>query len=170
MLIAKRAMTVTIVEETKGLLGHEIGDHVRSANKEGFYITTLSVMSAEVAAHVNVTSGRLVGRVQAHSDGTFVVAIQGGEGGVTETKCMEEHAEIKGFLGTFGQRIILRLLSAQADSGTELDLPTDAGSIEEEDVRARRSAKVKIGAPISVSSNKVCDSHTKFNTCAGRHH
>ena len=60
---------MTIVKEMKSLLGHEIGDHVRSANKEGFYITTLGVMSAEVAAHVNVTSGRLVGRVQAHSDG-----------------------------------------------------------------------------------------------------
>ena len=143
-------MTVTIVEETKGLLGHEIGDHVRSADKKGFHITALGVMSAEMATHVDVTSGRLVGRVQAHSDGTFVVAVQGGERGVTETKCMEEHAEIKGFLGTFRQRIVLRLLSAQADSGTELDLPTDAGSIEEEDVRARRAAKVEIGSPIAV--------------------
>ena len=68
-------MTVTIVKETKGLLGHEIGDHVRSADKKGFHITALGVMSAEVTAHVHVTSGRLVGRVQALSDGTFVVAI-----------------------------------------------------------------------------------------------
>ena len=48
-------MTVTIVEETKGLLGHEIGYHVRSADKKVFHITALGVMSAEMATHVDVT-------------------------------------------------------------------------------------------------------------------
>ena len=88
--------------------------------------------------------------MQAHSDGTTIIAVQGSVRGMSKPECMEEHAEIEGVISSFRQRVILRLLSAQADGGAELYFPTDAGAIEEEDVRACRASKVEIGSPIAV--------------------
>ena len=47
------------MKETKGLFRHKISDHVGSTDKERFHITALSVMPAEVTAHIDVTSSGL---------------------------------------------------------------------------------------------------------------
>ena len=48
------------------------------------------------------------------------------------TKFVEQHAEVEGLFSPFRQRVIFSLLSAPADSGAELYLPADAGSVEKE--------------------------------------
>jgi hypothetical protein len=141
---------MTLMKQTKGLFRHEVSDHVRSTNKEGLYITTLSMMAAEVATHIDVTGSGLIRRVEAHSDCAAIVAIQGSVRGVPKTECVKEHAKIESFLGALRERIVFSFLSAKAYSRAELYFPADAGTIEEEYIRARGASKVKIGSPIAV--------------------
>ena len=66
---------MALVNGTKSLFRHEVRDHIRRTNKEGLDIAQLGVVTAEVSAHIDMTSGRLVSWMKAHGDGATIVAV-----------------------------------------------------------------------------------------------
>ena len=58
------------------MLGHEVGDHVRRRSESGGNIAELDMLAAEMDAHVDVSRSGLVGGMQCHGDGAFIVAEQ----------------------------------------------------------------------------------------------
>ena len=90
MLVAEGAATVPLVGYTLCLLGHEVGDHVRRRSESGGNIAELDVLAAEMDAHVDVSRSGLVGGMQYHGDGAFIVAEQHGWKRLSETKIAQE--------------------------------------------------------------------------------
>ena len=56
------------------LFANEVGNHIASRFEEGANVTKLGVLPTEMVAHVHMPSGRLVRRMEGHSNRSLVVA------------------------------------------------------------------------------------------------
>ena len=56
------------------LFANEVGDHGACRLEEGANVTKLSVLPTKMVAHFHVSSGRLVSRMEGHSNRSLVVA------------------------------------------------------------------------------------------------
>ena len=92
----------------------------------------------------------VVGRMKRHGGGALVVAEKCSRSALSEAKVTKEHTEIEGSLGALVLRIVLGLLRGQADGPRELDLPTNAGTVQNTDVRASRAPLVEFVTPSAV--------------------
>ena len=88
---------MTGVRLAYGLLADEIGDHGAGRLEDGTDVAELRVLTTKVVAHLHMTSGRLVGGMLRHGDGSFVVAKQDGGFVLPEAEVAQQHAEIEGF-------------------------------------------------------------------------
>jgi len=86
---------MALVCEAEGLLGHEVGNHCRCGRKRGGNIALLNVLATEMDPHVNMSSGRLVSRMERHSDSTFVVAEELSRTGLPKTEIAEKEAQVE---------------------------------------------------------------------------
>jgi len=149
-LIAEGTTTMALVREAESLLGHEIGEHGWGRSELGSHVTLLYMLAAKVDTHVDMASSGLVGRMQRHGNCTFVVAEEQRGKGLAETQIAEEEAQVQSFFSTLRQRVVLRLLRAQADCGAELHLPATGRAIEEKEICTCGFPVIKIGRPIAV--------------------
>ena len=71
--------------------------------------------------------------------------------GAPKPRWSREHAQIEGFLGSFGESDVFGLLCAEKGSSAEFHLPGARGPVQKEDVGTGGFAVVRVGAPIRIA-------------------
>ena len=128
-MIAEGTTTMALVREAESLLGHEIGEHGWGRSELGSHVTLFHMLAAKMNTHIDMASSGLVGRMQRHGNRAFVVAEEQRGERLAETQIAEEEAQVQSFFCTLRQRIVLRLLRAQADCGAEFYFPATGRTI-----------------------------------------
>ena len=75
------------------------------------------MLAAEMDAHVNVPRSALVGGMQCHGDGAFVVTEQHGRKRLSEAEITQEETQVECFLGALRESVVFGLLGTESYEG-----------------------------------------------------